>query len=111
MNDVDDKSEASNTENPEAAAEGLDQVLPPVSDFSGFALSLAANAMMNLKDDTLDGRVASPASVNLKAAAEYIDILVMLEQKTKGNLSDAEAKLLESLLYDLRMQYVEVAGR
>lgn len=109
MNDVDDKNGTSASENPDA--DGLEQALPPVSDFSGFALSLAANAMMNLKGDVSDGRVPSASSVNLKAAAEYIDILVMLEQKTKGNLSDAESKLLESLLYDLRMQYVEVAGR
>ena len=67
--------------------------------------------MMNLSGDALDGRVASPASINIKAAAEYIDILVMLQQKTQGNLGDDEEKLLESLLYDLRMQYVEVAGR
>ncbi len=108
MSDVDESSEASTSA---AAAAELGQSLPPVSDFSSFALSLAANAMMNLSGDALDGRVASPASINIKAAAEYIDILVMLQQKTQGNLGDDEVKLLDSLLYDLRMQYVEVAGR
>jgi len=106
MSDADESEEASTSDDAETG-----QSLPPVSDFSSFALSLAANAMMNLSGDSLDGRVASPASINLKAAAEYIDILVMLQQKTEGNLSDDETKLLESLLYDLRMQYVEVAGR
>ena len=85
--------------------------LPSVSDFSSFILSLAANAMMNLRDDPSDGRIASERNIDLKAAAQYIDILVMLSNKTKGNLSEEEQKLLDSLLYDLRMTYVEVAGQ
>lgn len=88
-----------------------DASLPSVSDFSGFVLSLAANAMMNLRDEPSDGRIASDRNIDLKAAAQYIDILVMLSSKTKGNLSDEEQKLLDSLLYDLRMSYVEVAGQ
>ena len=87
------------------------EALPAVSDFSGFVLSLAANAMMNLRDDPSDGRIASDRNIDLKAAAQYIDILVMLSDKTKGNLSDEEKNLLDSLLYDLRMSYVEVAGQ
>jgi len=106
---VDDKDQASPSENGDVTPE--EQLLPPVSDFSGFVLSLAANAMMNLTDESQDGRVASSNSVNLKSAAEYIDILVMLEQKTSGNLSEEEEKLIQSLLYDLRMQYIEVAGQ
>jgi len=85
--------------------------LPAVSDFSGFVLSLAANAMMSLRDDPSDGRIASDRNIDLKAAAQYIDILVMLSSKTEGNLSDEEKNLLDSLLYDLRMSYVEVAGQ
>ena len=106
MSEVDDTNDASSSETIEAGAEPAAAALPPVSDFSGFALSLAANAMMNLSEDTPEERVASSSRINLKAAAEYIDILVMLEQKTRGNLSDEEAKLLESLLYDLRMHSI-----
>jgi hypothetical protein len=112
MSEVDDKEQPSTTENGGEPSEAQSlPTLPTVSDFSGFALSLAANAMMNLTDETHDGRITSSNSIDIKAAAEYIDILVMLQQKTSGNLNEEEKKLLESLLYDLRMQYLEVAGQ
>ena len=46
-------------------------------------------------------------SVNLEAAKQVIDILGILEEKTRGNLDESEAKLLQSLLYDLRVHYVD----
>jgi len=74
-------------------------------DFSTFVLSLGSSAMVNL------GKVQPPegvsATVDLVAAKQIIDILGILEEKTKGNLTDSEAKLLGSLLYDLRVQYVD----
>lgn len=78
--------------------------LPPL-DFSGFVLSLASSAMVNLgqvpaPDDT-------PAPVDLAAAKQMIEILAILEEKTRGNLEAAEDKLLKSLLYDLRVQFVD----
>jgi hypothetical protein len=82
--------------------------LPPL-DFSGFVLSLATSAMVNL------GQVPDEEqqAVDLAAAKQIIDILAILEQKTRGNQATAEDKLLKSLLYDLRVQYVdaEKAGR
>lgn len=57
------------------------------------------------------GRLEPPAGEtvpkDLPAAKQIIDILGVLAEKTKGNLSDSEAKLLESLLYDLRVMYVD----
>ena len=44
---------------------------------------------------------------DLDAAKQAIDILAILEEKTRGNLDDGEAKLLQSLLYDLRVAYVD----
>lgn len=46
---------------------------------------------------------------NLGVAKHFIDLLEVIEAKTKGNLSDDEAKLLDQVLYELRMRYVEMA--
>jgi hypothetical protein len=78
--------------------------LPPL-DFSTFVLSLASSAMVNL------GTVPEPGSdeprKDLAAAKQIIDILGVLEEKTRGNLDESEARLLTSLLYDLRVHYVD----
>ena len=74
-------------------------------DFSTFVMSLASSAMVNL------GEVPAPGidgtHKDLPAAKQIIDILGILEEKTRGNLDDSESKLLKSLLYDLRMHYVD----
>lgn len=80
------------------------QALPPM-DFSMFVLSLGSSAMVNL------GQVPAPGEDtprrDLESAKQIIDILSILEEKTKGNLDDSESKLLSSLLYDLRVHYVD----
>jgi hypothetical protein len=77
---------------------------PPKIDFASFILSLATSAMANL------GEVPDPETgqlnENLEAAQQMIDILTMLEQKTKGNLEPDEDNLLENLLYELRMKFL-----
>jgi hypothetical protein len=50
-----------------------------------------------------------PGTANLAAAQQIIDILSLLEQKTRGNLTAEERQLLEQLLYELRMRYVEAS--
>lgn len=74
-------------------------------DFSTFVMSLASSAAVNL------GQVPAPDSdetaVDLEAAKQIIDILGVLEDKTRGNLDDSEDRLLRSVLYDLRVQYVD----
>jgi hypothetical protein len=74
-------------------------------DFSTFIMSLATSAMVNL------GEVPNPDSdqvaKDLPAAKQIIDILGVLEEKTRGNLSESEQKLLTSLLYDLRVKFVD----
>jgi hypothetical protein len=85
---------------------------PPESKiaFSEFVLSIATNAIVHLGgDDSQPERVSNAA--DLAQAAQYIDILVMLKEKTKGNLEKREEALIDSLLYDLRMRYLEVAGQ
>ncbi len=75
--------------------------------FSAFVLSLATTAAVHFGDlgEPESGEKQAP---NLEAAAQMIDILGMLEDKTKGNLSPDEAQLLEQVLYELRMRFVQV---
>lgn len=49
--------------------------------------------------------------VDLEVAKHYIDTLSVLEEKTKGNLSEEEKKMLDQALYECRMQYVQIAQR
>src|SRR5574341_1899930 len=81
-----------------------DPMAPP--DFSGLLLSLASTALMHLGAST-PGGTASP--VNLPRAQEMIDLLGVLEAKTKGNLTPDESALLTNILYTLRLRYVEHA--
>jgi hypothetical protein len=83
--------------------------LPPL-DFAGFVLSLASSAMVNL-GSLPDGATAEGGHVDLPAAKQIIDILALLEEKTRGNLDPNEARMLTSLLYDLRVQFVDARKR
>ena len=75
--------------------------------FTEFVLGLGANAAHILGTEDDPDEVA--AAADLVSAAQHIDILAMLQSKTRGNLTEEEQKLLDSLLYDLRMRYLEVA--
>lgn len=88
----------------DAASGEPKKALPPM-DFSTFVLSLGSSAMVNLGKLPVPG--TDKVSTNLAAAKQIIDILAVLEEKTRGNLDDSEKKLISSLLYDLRVQYVD----
>jgi len=78
--------------------------LGPV-DFSTHVLSLASTALIALGQmPDPDGQ---PHAIDLETARHLIDVLAMLEQKTRGNLDEPEQKLLASLIYDLRVAYVD----
>ena len=79
----------------------------PVS-FASFVVSIASSAMVNLGE--VPDPVSKQRSVNLAMARQTIDLLGVLEEKTRGNLDEEEAKLLETILYDLRMRFVEKRG-
>ncbi|HVZ73296.1 MAG TPA: DUF1844 domain-containing protein [Polyangia bacterium] len=85
---------------PEAGTAG-----PGAVDFHTFVLSLGSSALMHLGELEVPG--AGAAEKDLPLAKHTIDILSMLQQKTRGNLTPAEDKLIESLLYDLRLRFVE----
>jgi hypothetical protein len=76
--------------------------LPP-ADFATLVLSLGSSAIMYLGEDPQGNQTER----NLPMAKHAIDLLSVLEDKTKGNLSAEEAHILESLLFDLRLRYVE----
>ena len=77
-------------------------------DFSNFVLSLNASALIHLGD------IPDPQSrerlVNLTAAKHTIEILEIIKSKTVGNLDGEEQKLLDDVLYNLRMKYVKDIG-
>ena len=74
-------------------------------DFSTFIMSLTSSAFYHLGDmpDPSTGK----KEVNLPAVQQTIDMLIMLREKTKGNLKEDEKKLLEQLVYELQVKYVE----
>ena len=79
---------------------------PPVN-FLSFIYSMATSALMYLGEPI--GQGAGDQTPNLSHAQEVIDILTMLEAKTKGNLTGEEETLLEEMLYTLRIKFVEKA--
>lgn len=82
--------------------------LPPV-DFHTFVLSLGSSALLHLGE--LEHPEAGGPQQDLALAKHTIDLLAMLQEKTKGNLTPPEEKLMESLLFDLRLRYVEVTKK
>ena len=92
----------------EPAREPAREALPEIN-FSTFVISLSTQALMNL------GEIANPLSgkveTDVAVAKQMIYILGMLKEKTIGNLSDHEDRLIQEILYDLRMRYVEAVKK
>ena len=80
----------------------------PQIDFSTFILSLSTSALYQMGLVTGPDGVKAPEP-NLVLAQQTIDTLQMLQEKTRGNLDPQEIKLVENLLYELRMRFVEIA--
>lgn len=78
------------------------QELPEI-DFSTFVLSLSTSAMVHLGESPGPG---GEQAKDLPLAKQSIDILALLQDKTTGNLSADEQRLLREVLYDLRLRYV-----
>ncbi len=79
-------------------------------DFYTFILSLASSGFVHL-GDAPHPETGEPSKPNLPLAQQTIDILAMLREKTKGNLTPEEEKFMENLLTDLRIRYVERSTR
>jgi len=78
-------------------------------NFTAFVISLASSAAIHLGDmPSPDTGMTEPP--NLDGATQMIEILSLLEQKTKGNLTAEERQVLEQVLYELRMRFVQVSS-
>src|SRR3954468_11410141 len=77
----------------------------PGLDFNAFVLSLGSSALILLGEapDPVTGKTQDP---DLPLAQESIDLLALLEEKTKGNLTPDETRFLQTMLYDLRMRFI-----
>lgn len=91
----------------EADEDELGALDDPAS-FVNFVMSIASNAASSL--GMMEHPVTHNREVNLEVAKHWIDVLGMLETKTRNNLSAQEDKILEGLLADLRMQYVSMTS-
>jgi hypothetical protein len=77
--------------------------------FTAFVLSLASSAAIHF-GDLADPVTGEKTEVNLEGASQMIEILSLLDEKTRGNLTAEERQVLEQVLYELRMRFVEAAG-
>jgi hypothetical protein len=89
------------------AADGERAEIPP-ADFQNFVSGMAAQVLMQL--GAIPNPIKGEKAVDLAAARYSIDILQMLADKTKGNLTDEEDRYLRAALHDLRMRFVETAS-
>ena len=74
--------------------------------FSGFILSLATTAAVHF-GDIADPNTGERAEPNLPAAAHMIELIALLQERTKGNLTEPEERLVDDLLYELRLRFVQ----
>ena len=103
--DVRPKEEAREEEPP--AETSKEEPLPEIN-FINFMLSLSTSALIQLGE--IQDPMTKETVKNLPLAKQTIDLIGMLTEKTKGNLSPDEERLMEQILYDLRMRYVKAAG-
>ena len=82
--------------------------MPPEVSFTALIISMASTAAVHFGDlgDPVTGQKQPP---NMMAARHAIDLLSLLEEKTRGNLTDEEAQTLKQVLVELRMRFVQLA--
>lgn len=104
-------SHSDGSEGGEDEVDVVEQVLPnapddlPPMDFSTLVVSLRASAVAHMSGE------AKGAELDLPLARQEIDILGVLEEKTRGNLTGEEELLLSQVLFDLRTRYVAARAR
>jgi hypothetical protein len=81
--------------------------MPEPLSFTAFVISLASTAAIHFGD--LPDPSGAKSEPNLEAAAQMIEILSLLDQKTRGNLTAEEREVLEQVLFELRLRYVEAS--
>lgn len=81
----------------------------PAVDFTTFVVSLSHSALLHLGD--APHPTEEKSDVDLPMARQTIDLLALIQEKTHGNLTGAEERVLTQALYDLRVRYVEVSQK
>ena len=103
-------TEAAGVAAAQTAEEGFDEAdIPDAADpagFINFAMSIASNAASSL--GLMEHPVTRKREVDLELGKHWIDVLGMLQKKTKGNLTPQEEQIVEGWLADLRMQFVSL---
>lgn len=101
------KGEGRKEEPLQKEASGQDIPLPEIN-FANFVFSLSTSALIQLGE--IEDPITQQSAKNLPLAKQTIDLIGMLREKTKGNLTPDEDKVMDYILYDLRMRYVKAAG-
>ena len=81
----------------------------PEINFSTFIISLSTQALMHLGE--IPNPLSGKSETDIPVAKQMIDILGMLQEKTRSNLDAGEERLIEDILFDLRMKYVEAVKK
>jgi len=81
----------------------------PEINFSTFVIGLSTQALMHLGE--IGNPISGKVETDVPVAKHMIDILGMLKDKTRGNLNASEDRLMEDILFDLRMKYVEAVKK
>jgi len=92
-----------------SASAPADPTSPPDRSLAGLFMMLASSAVIALGD--APDPVTGQRQMDLPQAADAIDLLVLLREKTEGNRSGEESQILEELIYDLQLRYVRVTKR
>jgi len=101
------KEEGQREEVPQEDISEKEASLPEIS-FTSLVFSLSTSALIQL--GMIQDPNAKEPGKNLPLAKQTIDLISMLKEKTKGNLTSEEEKLMDNILYDLKMRYVKAAG-
>ncbi len=100
-----DEGKAEETSKGDASTK--EEALPEI-DFNSFIFSLSTSALIQLGE--IEDPFTQKTAKNLPLAKQTIDLIGMLKEKTKGNLTTQEERVIENILYDLRMRYIKSAG-
>ncbi|MBI5344804.1 MAG: DUF1844 domain-containing protein [Deltaproteobacteria bacterium] len=106
---ADDAEIRGGTEGLKAGEKGAEGGSLPPLDFPSFILSLSTAVLMNL--GVVENPITKQKEKEPAVAKQTIELISLLKEKTKGNLTEEEAKLLDDVLYELRLWYVRTAGQ
>ena len=101
------KEEKKGTES-QGADSSEQQVELPEINFVNFLFSISTSALIQMGE--IEDPISQQTVRNLPLAKQTIDLIGMLKEKTNGNLTPDEAKLIENILFDLRMRYVKATS-